>query len=788
MSSNLWIFSVHVLGVTLAILGSAGASAQSSVADPIVPPKLASVMMPTGKINSLGLTVNVTMGDRASAGLVPVQINIAALGTFPADRQFVFRFISDPSRQSPPTNGLRIDVPMSVTQGAKSTTLTRYLPKWSAGCCFQLIMLEGGRVLDDCSVQLGPAPNNSSHTSPTHLDWMLVTEDELVDFKKLPDLRALFGRDQLSQLGIRNEISPPNRDPQFWELVLPRLGQTVVGQSELASDWRAYGHLDLILFSRKSLEVTKRNQRFEPIWDWMLTGGTIVVYDLEDMDQLVNLMGLTETPSESLDKRIASIQLLKTLGLRHEIELLESEQSRLKEKLAQDKAVSTDTNSNNNGNWQETQREIDEVAKRLSLVKRTQLTIENKQSNIWGREVGAGIAMGISIDPDESFPSRVVWRTVETVMEHRASTLLRRGADPILGDRRFTSWLIPGVAQPPVYTFMGLLALFVILVGPVAYRSTAKRGRSYLMFLIAPLLAIVTTISMFAYGVVSDGFGTVTRIRQLTWVDGASGDAGERTRSTYFSGLRPVDGIRFDPGVEVMRYTDGSAGSFEELEERPPQTLGTIRLSDTGQFFDNSFLPSRQQCQFIVHQPRRKLGGVSLQLKKISDTETKATASSTLKFELREMIVRDDNGGYWYLASLPGDTSDLPMESMKSKITTKPEDRLKFKDASEILGKLYTRNRLIEEDSFSNRGNRSSYNSFTRDLISLVNQQFQSEREGWQEVMDGTFEFWLKQRLQMEGAIPKHSFIATADVSDDVIAVPTAEVVDSVRFVFGTLK
>ena len=41
---------------------------------------------------------------------------------------------------------------------------------------------------------------------------------------------------------------------------------------------------------------------------------------------------------------------------------------------------------------------------------------------------------------------------LEKIVGYRVSPLLRRGVDPLMGDSRHRRWLIPGVAEPPVYT------------------------------------------------------------------------------------------------------------------------------------------------------------------------------------------------------------------------------------------------------------------------------------------------------------------------------------------------
>ena len=48
------------------------------------------------------------------------------------------------------------------------------------------------------------------------------------------------------------------------------------------------------------------------------------------------------------------------------------------------------------------------------------------------------------------------------------------------------------------------------------------------MFAIAPVLTVITTLSMLGYSIIADGFGSHARIRQITWVDGVTGEGVER--------------------------------------------------------------------------------------------------------------------------------------------------------------------------------------------------------------------------------------------------------------------
>ncbi len=392
--------------------------------------------------------------------------------------------------------------------------------------------------------------------------------------------------------------------------------------------------------------------------------------------------------------------------------------------------------------------------------------LSTENPDVFAQAVGAGLVIGTTASVDDPLDS-LHWKAIGSMIASRMSPMLRRGVDPMMGDRRFDRWMIPGVAQPPVYTFMGLLVGFVVLVGPVAYRKTSKSGRSYLMFAIAPVLALMTTAAMFAYGIMSDGFGTVTRIRQLTFVDGASGDGGERFRATYFAGVRPSDGLTFPPDAQVMPYPEGGFKSWREHYLEPFEIMGNLAISDQAQRFDSSFLPSRTQRQFVVHLPRRNIGHVALVPATASEP---AKIESTLDFPLQSILLRDGAGEYWNVESL----------AAKSASTATLVD---VKKASKMIGKMYNDYRPIS----ATRQSGASRRNYSTEVYDLVN-DVTTSTTSLNMITDGVFEQSLQQQLQSSGELPKGHFIATADPSDDVVSVEGAEVVDSVRYLYGTLR
>ncbi len=701
-----------------------------SASQAILPPTAPTVRLPTTKVNRLGLTIDIQLARQQAAGTIAVKIDVRSTSTFAADRELTLRFVTDPNGQSPPTNGLRVDVPMSLAQGTSATTVTRYLPKWSVGYLYNVSVYEQDRALENCFAKLGGNEINFAVDDPD-FHWLLVTESEEVDYAKLPDLRSLFSKPSPQRISrVPGELPAPEQDPRLWASILSDGPNVAAGQAELPTDWRGYQNVSLLIVNLAALESAKQNGNFEAIHDWVLNGGSIALYDAASEQQFVEALGLLrDAPADS--KLAVPIPEMPIAGFPYNVP-------------AGDLKPFVDAHA---AEW----------------AKKT-----------WVRPLGAGLAFGLQRSADETFPSAMQWTIVEKTLGYRVSPMLRRGVDPILGDRRFGRWLIPGVAQPPVYTFMGLLAVFVILVGPVAYRSTAKRGRTYLMFLIAPVLAIITTVAMFAYGIVSDGFGTLARVRQLTWVDGASSKAGERIQSTYFAGLRPIDGLEFSGDAEVMRYTSGNAGAWETLNQLPPAIIGNMRIEDQTQRFSSAFLPSRQQRQFVAHQSRHAIGHLSIQTDKSDPNRSAATVGNRFAFELRQLVIRDADGEYWFAEQVPGESNDVPCVL------------LNLKEASSKLASHYNLYRPLEEDTY--QISRRSFRGLTQDLIvRALDPRLNSTRENWR-VSTGAFENWLDRHLQLDLDLPLAHFVAISDVSEDVIAVPQAELVESVRYVYGTLK
>ena len=74
----------------------------------------------------------------------------------------------------------------------------------------------------------------------------------------------------------------------------------------------------------------------------------------------------------------------------------------------------------------------------------------------------------------------------------------------------YWNWLVPGIGRAPVGSFLILIAVFVIVIGPVNYFLLRRKRRLYLLLVTVPLGAALVTLALFAYALISDGLGSAS--------------------------------------------------------------------------------------------------------------------------------------------------------------------------------------------------------------------------------------------------------------------------------------
>ncbi len=718
--------------------------ADNARAEVLLDEHIQTISLPFNAADTKGYTIDLKWNGPTSSGYMAVDISVKSTSTFASDRRLTLRIEPVDQGHLPPQNGMSYDLPLSINQGTKVKNVQRMLPKWSIGNGYQIRIFDNGNERERYRAEIGQLLRMRSLSRPPRMD-----SEEQIDWLIVGDAGQGknidgFINDQMTlrPIYVPSMTKYPSRSHR-------------VAANRFPDDWRALQSMDVVMIEQNDLRQLSEQSppAFSSLRDWILCGGTVVVLNAESSDKTAADLNFKYV----LDPSINAVRDYHISQLRsgHRDFLIELDNAIIDAKTR----AANGMRSVGFERDLQTIRDIKADAIRHS-------PHPQQSSHVGLQSVGAGQIVNVS---SQSRLDRHDLGLIASLLGYRRSPMLRRGVDPLLGDRRAKRWLIPGVAQPPVYTFMGLLTIFVLLVGPVAYRQTTKSGRGYLMFAIAPALAIITTATMLIYGVLSDGFGTQSRIRQLTWIDGQSGDAGERIRGTYFSGVRPPDGIAFRGDAEVMIYPDNNFLSWESTIDQDDGSMGNVVVTNDRQQFDNHFMPARVQQQFVVHRPQRKLGRLKLVWPSVNGTFPKI--ASEFDFDVRDVVVRDHDGDYWAIDAIPANTPGVDCRK------TLP------KEASKLLGDLYNRHRLLAATRES-QANRKRRRNETQDILAQLNHNLSNE---YNLVLDGTFELWLQQRLQIAGELPKGCFVAVSDVSDDAVWIDDAKSVDSVRYVFGSL-
>jgi hypothetical protein len=240
-----------------------------------------------------------------------------------------------------------------------------------------------------------------------------------------------------------------------------------------------------------------------------------------------------------------------------------------------------------------------------------------------------------------------------------------------LGDQRWKHWkwyqrngvslqrendeywnlLIPGVGQAPVNSFLMLISLFVIVIGPVNYYYLRRRGRLYLLLVTVPAGAFVVTSGLLLYALLTDGLGVRSRIRSITEIDQRTNRIVSSSRQTYYAGLSPSSGLTFPTDVAAI-----------PVDFRPQRMRSRGRRTDwrRDQRLSGGHFPSRSTVQFLVLESKE--AKQSIEIGEVA-SDGSLTVTNRLGVEIAQLIVRGSNGGYFSGSSIGNGKSQALEES-----------------------------------------------------------------------------------------------------------------------------
>ena len=728
--------------------------------------------LPEQGASSAGFTLTITAEELRLFGDVPVNMSLSPTGgPFPADRELVIRINLASRTTQPPGRDCVYELPIAVKQGDRTINKIFYLPKWSVGGELDVAVIEDRRAVPGYDGRL-----SGMRATAAQSEWLWTESAEsrfgwiVDDDKDQPDLRVLLAMLGPELLNLNDIASSPGFEfgKEFKQFRITK-------REDAPTDWRGFDTADVWMIEPATLRLLfeKNPTAFKALRHYLLCGGSLwVVGDVSETD-LNQWFHLPPPIVPDLKKTITSVvDMIKT---NFNVEQVEDYRASNNASYGISRPYLRDLALRRNANNQ-----INSTPPTLTSVYK--LFDDNKswlknQENTAGNPVGPqdfmlrllGLGSIVICKSQAPFPGTCSqWLTMVSLTPSGASETAVRGVDPCFGDRRFWDWTVPDVAQPPVYAFIGLLLAFTIVVGPVSYRYFTRLGRGYLMMFVAPLLALATTLLLFAYGLVADGLSTQARIREVTWIGDTAQNGFRYSRSTYFAGVSPAEGLAFPADSIVLSYQLPTVESWLEASAAEHSTIGTIRFGDDKIRFDRGFLPSRQQKQFVTYRPIENLGSLSFK-----DASRKEGDNST-KLDLRDGVICDLDGQYFSFDISKANASFIVRPLLKS-------------EAGEALSKLYTLQRPIAPAGVSSSRRQGEY---TIDLIAKM--QTQSPRRGAGSLNatngESRIEAWLRSSLQIGSTLPPGTFVALSEVTDDCIAAPVSELRESIHYVIGVLR
>lgn len=233
--------------------------------------------------------------------------------------------------------------------------------------------------------------------------------------------------------------------------------------------------------------------------------------------------------------------------------------------------------------------------------------------------------------------------------------------------------LLPGLDLPYRALMLVLLA-FAIVVGPVNLYWVKRTKKPVLLLVSVPVIAIVFSLAMFAYGVVAQGLDVRARRSTLTLLDQRAHRATTLETREIFAGLAPGRGLR--PGPGAWLFADPEAVSFSQ------QRRASIESTE-GLEYGGDYLPARTPTRQTIVTDRAARGRVELMRENGG-----WSARFGLGADVKEFVYRDASGATWLLAAPVNDGGSAGLVPGEGGVDTGETRRIVAGDLADELAGL----------------------------------------------------------------------------------------------------
>lgn len=503
--------------------------------------------------------------------------------------------------------------------------------------------------------------------------------------RELPNLQMLAGYYPNSPWAGNYRMENPNAisDSQILQYVqnLPKV--EIAPLPDLPTRFIDYTSLDIIFIDLADLRklVSTRPESWEAIRKWMSTGATLCVFDTEPTNEVRSYLNkiaeLNDGGPDDDSKSMGWLAPLSRNDARREIPSLM-------------RGNSTSSKSSS-----------------VHYSQRNTAPTDSDDPFMW-RNAGLGHLFAIhSSQPFGDNVAEAGW-VMNQIGQHQWSWYQRHGFSYHRENREFHNWSIPGIGRAPVVSYLILISLFVICIGPINYYFLRRRKRLYLLLVTVPLGAGAVTFVLLNYALLSDGLGVRSRIRSFTQIDQRNGEAVAWSRQTYYAGLAPSRGLTFPEDAAVYPVSQYSEHDYRS------KPSGRVLLWDEGQHLISGYIRSRSTSQFVVVQTQE----TERHLKVRDARDGFLTGSNQLGATLMHLLVRGADGKF-YAGKDIAPAADLRLPAVTSA------------EAAAVFRKVYNDNRPAFPPGYNSQyyrygwNYRNSYSRWTNNENNLPTPSFQ---------------------------------------------------------------
>lgn len=594
-----------------------------------------------------GFMVTVSTQRLGNEGFQPVTLRFRSVGQS-FNRQRKLRVLFRPRDQYATNVDFQFACDVTLPQSAKihdTHVLVPQLYRWES-CSVHLI--EDGRVLGKRPLQLAiPA---AAKDWGQHISIGIITPRDAATSKqpwsRFPDVRGLvttLGAGPIpSDADVVRQTEKQARD-YVQQLQSGWVRFRLIDEDQLERSWLGYSQLDLILVPYPVLQriATEQPAEHDALKRWVSAGAQIWTY------------GVSDPRPDWLSQTLPDGEVAKqfSTNTRSRLRLSEFNDESPVQYQPWNFGSYYSGAFNNSGTSRLT------IYDKLRRAKHPLVnTLDRKTFLANVDAVTYGLGRVTLINADDPFPGTFqFWYGLNSGLDWSE----RNGVNYGSGNNSYWAWLMATVGMPPVTAFVVLNGLFVLVMGPLLYFTLRRRGRLYLLYFLAPALALLATTGLFLYAFVSDGFANRARIRQLTWFDGrqrttSRGESGypmiDQSRQTFYTVIDSEYGLHYDDETFVLPVFYAEVLNNYSYRMANHDRAGDYRIDrvEGGRRYSGEFLPTRTQVHHLATKP--DVAAIPVSVKTV-DGIVKLT--SHLNTPLSKAGYRDADGKYWTAAEVP---------------------------------------------------------------------------------------------------------------------------------------